>query len=89
MRRKLANMHLRTDPLPPPSPPLLEAAERIKLELQLLALEMPRATPHERLREARRRCARAMTEACNQIAAQNALEALSGRGPIGKEAERR
>jgi hypothetical protein len=53
---------------PPPAldpivPEVQAAVDRIRIELQLVKLEQPSWTPFEQLREARRRCAKAMVDA--------------------------
>jgi hypothetical protein len=74
------DMRLRpTDTLPtldPKMPEMENAALRIALELELVRLDHPEMTPHEQLREARRRSATLMTAACDAIEARRAHRML-------------
>jgi hypothetical protein len=79
------------DPMPPIDPHLpivRQAVERVKFELMLVQAEHPDMTEREALREARRRCSKAMCAAAEALEPKPALRcpdvAPSPRVPVAE-----
>ena len=77
-------MRMISDPLPkldPDLPAVAQAVAMIRLEIETLTRECPELTPRQVEQEARRRCAKAMVDAIDQIeAARYGLRLLGGVG---------